>query len=218
VVIEKTEALEQVKSSCFGEFATGATVGSKEPWKKDRVEISLIEGASEPSVCRKQWQTKVYRHAVQRSAPANTLTRERLYQYISRYQAVLQKVDHLIGLCTPFAIAAQTSCPPEQQASLSLPNAESRGGGPPRNLEVLRYRRSRHITPNSPAIPLHLENITFTRDVLFQTDAGREPRHQHHHRRPGSRPVDRIAMLRYHHPAPPAPAPPVQQQGQLPTR
>lgn len=126
-----------------------------------------------------------------------------------KYQAVLQKVDHLTGLCTPSAIAAQTLCPPEQQASLSLPNAESRGGGPPRNLEVLRYRRSRHITPNSPAIPLHLENITFTCDVLLQTDAGREPRHQHHYRRPGSRPVDRIAMLCYHHPAPPAPAPPV---------
>jgi hypothetical protein len=168
--------------------------------------------ASELSVCRKQWQTIQTRCATIRTSQySHSRTTLSIHPEVSGGTAES-------GSCTPFAIAAQTSCPPEQQASLSLPNAESRGGGPPRNLEVLRYRRSRHITPNSPAIPLHLENITFTCDVLFQTDAGREPRHQHHHRHPGARPVDRIAMLRYHHSAPPAPAPPVQQQGQLPTR
>jgi hypothetical protein len=71
------------------------------------------------------------------------------------------------------------------------------------------------ITPqphhrSSLATPLHSENIPFICDVLLQTDAGRKPRHKHHHRCPGSGPVDRSAMLRYyHHPATPAPAPPV---------
>lgn len=72
-----------------------------------------------------------------------------------------------------------------------------------------------HLT-TAPPIPLG--NITFTCDVLLQTDSGRPPRHHPHQRCPGARPVDRIAMLRNFHPAPPSPAQTVEQQGQLSAR
>lgn len=91
-----------------------------------------------------------------------------------------------------------------------------------RRKSAIRAAAGHPVTPQPHHPPcnntVHLENIKVACDVLFQTDAGRHPRQPHHHSLTRSGTVDRIAMLRYHHPKTPSPAPPVEQQGQLPAR
>jgi hypothetical protein len=148
--------------------------------------------------CLPSRRSKPYRRGVSRASSAIVRTR--------RGQAVLQRVDQLIR-CTSR----------NRRVRLYRVTATAPPPSPARRRRKSAIKAAPcHLTTPQPhhrsslATPLHSENIPFICDVLLQTDAGRKPRHQHHHRCPGSGPVDRSAMLRYHyHPATPASAPPV---------